>query len=105
LSVPLGALASRRDDGMNPSIGESTYVTARYSQIEAADFDIGHLFGFHDGVAHVFVRCRSIGNFTLADTARSRLAHTHNVKGAGRIDLSDDGTDLRSADFQPDNDG
>ncbi len=65
LHVLLGDFAVGGNDGMNAVIVEAADVVAGDAQIDAADFDIGHLLGLDDGVAHVLLGQRRRRRFRL----------------------------------------
>ena len=105
LDVFLGDFPICRDHWMNPAIVETAQVPAGHTEKDAADFYVGHLFRFDDGVANILRRHGSIGNLAFAHAARTRLADADNIESAGGIDLTDHSANLRSADFQADDDG
>ena len=80
-------------------------MTASDSQIDAADFDIGHLLGLDDGVAHVFFGGGGIGNFSLAHAAGARLAETDDIQGSFCAQIADNRADFGGAYFQANDDG
>ena len=51
---------------MHAAIIEAAQVAARHAKIDTADFDIGHLLRFNNGVAHIFFGQRGVGDFALA---------------------------------------
>ena len=55
LHVVFRDLAVGGDDRMHAAIVEAAQVAAGDAEIDAADFDIGHLLGLDDGVAHVLL--------------------------------------------------
>ena len=84
LDVFFGNFAIGADDGVNAAIVKAANVAARDAKENAADFDVGHLLGFDDGVAHIFLGGGDVGDFTFADAARTALAETDEVEAAFR---------------------
>ena len=82
LHVVFGDLAVGGDDRMHAAIVEAADVAAGDAEIDAADFHIGHLLGLDDGVAHVLLGQRRVGDFALAHAARARLAEADDVQRA-----------------------
>ena len=79
---------------MNAAIVESANVAAGHPEIRAADFHVGHLLGFDNCVAHVFLRHRCVDDFALAHAARARLSKADNVQRAVGIHFANDRTHL-----------
>ncbi len=104
LDVLLRNRAIGRNHGMNPVIVEAANMIAGDSQVNAADFDIGHLLGFDDGVADVLLGQGGLGDFAFAHAARAGLAHADDVESAAGIDFADYGANLGGANFQSDDD-
>ena len=94
-----------RNDRVDAAIVKPAHMAAADAQIDAADFHIGHLFRFDNGVADVFLRQRSINNYAFAHAARACLAQADDIQSALGTEFADDGTDFGGADFQPNNDG
>src|SRR4051812_6093634 len=105
LHVFASDFAVRGDNRMDPAISEAADVAAGHAEIDASDFDIGHLFGFDDGIANVLRRSRGVRNFPFANAAGAALAEAGDVQSAGGINFADDGTDLGCANFQSDDNG
>src|ERR1051326_1233125 len=89
---------------MDAAIIEAAQMSPGDSQINAANLDICHLFGFDDGVANVFGSDRWVSDLAFPNSARTSLAQTDDVEHAGRVYFANDGADFGSADFQADND-
>src|SRR5262245_55125798 len=87
---------------MKTAVVESTDVTAGDSEIDAADFDIGHLLGFDDRIANVFAADGVVADFAFADAARLGFADSDDIEGAAFVELTDRGADLRRAHVQSD---
>src|SRR6266850_4015624 len=79
LNIILGNLAISGGDGMNPAIIESAQMAAGNAEVDAADFHIGHLLGFNDGLAHVFFGSRRVGDFPFANATGPSLAQPDNI--------------------------
>ncbi len=77
-----------------PPIIEAANVAAGHAEIDAADFDVGHLLGFDDRQAHVFLHHRSVRDLALAHTAGAALAKADDIQGTGGIDLADGRADF-----------
>lgn len=92
-------------DWMDATVIESAEVAARHAEINAPNFYIGHLLGFNDGLANVFLSNRRISDLPLANATRARLAETNNVQAVVRAQFPHDRADFGSADFEADNDG
>ncbi len=105
LDVLGGDLAVGGDDGMDAVVVEAADVVAGDAQIDAADFDVGHLLGLDDGVADVLLGQGGVGDFAFADAAGAGLAEADDVEGAGGVDLAGHDADFGGADFQADDDG
>ena len=90
---------------MHAAVIKAADVTTRDAKKNAADLDVGHLFGFDDSIAHVFLDERSVADFALAHAAGTRLAQADDVQGAFGVQFADHGADLGGADFQTDDDG
>src|SRR3954470_22836420 len=52
LHVILGNFAIRRDDRMDSAIVEAAQMAPSHAKINAANFNIGHLLGFDDGMTN-----------------------------------------------------
>ncbi len=104
LHVVFRNLAVGGDDRMHAAVVEAAQVAAGDAEIDAADLDIGHLLGLHNGVAHVLLGRRRIGDFAFAHAARARLAQADDVERAIGAEFADHGADLGRADFQSDDD-
>ena len=105
LHVIFGNFAVGRHDRMHAAIIEAAHMTTSDSQIDTADFDIGHLLGFNDGVADILLGSRGISNFSFAHAARAGLAKADDIQRALRAQFTYDGADFGRADFQANNDG
>ena len=105
LHVVLGDLAIGGDHRMHAAIVEAADVAAGHAEIDVADFHVGHLLGFDDGVAHVLLGLGRVRDLALAHAARARLAKADDIQRAVGALLAHDGADLRRADFQADDDG
>jgi hypothetical protein len=81
-------------DRMKAAIVKTVNVRAADAEKNAANFDVGGLFGFNNGVADVFNREIEIDDFPFADPARLCLAEANNAKAAGVIQLGDDSADF-----------
>jgi hypothetical protein len=66
---------------------ETTDVIAGDAEIDAADFDVGHLFGVNNGVADVLLGQGRLGDLALAHPVREGLADADDVEGAGGVDF------------------
>ena len=104
LHVVFRDLAVGGDDRMHAAVVEAAHVAAGDAEIDAADFDIGHLLGFDNGVAHVLLGSGRIGDFAFAHAAGAGLAEADDVQRAVGAEFADHGADLGGADFQPDDD-
>ena len=87
---------------MNAAIIESTQMATGDAQLNAADFDVGHLFGFDDGLPHIFFDCGCVSDFTFANSTGASLAQTNDVQGAVLAEFTHNGADFGSADFESD---
>ena len=74
LHVFLRDFAVRGRHGMNAVIVKPADMIASDAKIDAANFHIRHLLGFHDGVANIFGNQPRIGNFAFAHAARAAIA-------------------------------
>ena len=72
LDVFLGDLAVRRNDRMNAAIVEAANVAAGHAKIHAANFHVGHLLGFDDGVADVLADVSGASTISPLRTPRER---------------------------------
>ena len=79
---------------MDAAIIEAAQVAARHPQIDAANFDIGHLLGFDNGLADVLLGQRRVGNFTFARAAGARLAQADDIQRAVSGQFANHGTDF-----------
>ncbi len=84
LHVLLRDLAVGGNDGVDAVIVEAADMVAGHAQIDAADFHVGHLLRFDDGVAHILLGQRGVGDLPLAHAAGAGLAHADDVQGVGR---------------------
>src|SRR5208282_1079131 len=100
LDIVLGNFPIRGDNRMHSTIVKSAKMASGDSEKNAADFDISHLFGFDDGVAHILLDHGSVGDFALAHAARTRLAKADDVQAAVTGHFAYDGANFRSADFK-----
>jgi hypothetical protein len=89
---------------MDAAIVEAADVAAGDTEINVADFHVGHFLGLDDGIPHVLLGLRRIHDFALADAARARLAEADDVQRAVGSLFADHGADFRRANFQTDND-
>ncbi len=105
LHIVLGNFAVGGNHRMHAAIVESANVSAGDTQINIADFHIGHLLGLDDGVAHVLLGLRCVHDLALAHAARTRLAETDDIQRAIGVLFANDGADFGRADFQTDDDG
>ena len=64
---------------MHTAIVEATDVSAAHAKINAANFHIGHVFGFSESMTHVFLNGARVNNLALAHAARFGLAHADDV--------------------------
>ena len=83
---------------------ETLDVTAGHCHKHAADFHIGHLFGFGHGDTHVFFNRLGVDDLTFAHTLGLRLTNANDVQRAVGLLFADHDADFRSADFQTGND-
>src|SRR5205809_6027734 len=67
-----------RGDGMKAAVVEAANVPATDAQIDAADFDVGHLLGLDDGVPDILLGEGEVDNLALAHTARFALTEPNN---------------------------
>ena len=104
LHVFLRDLAVRGRHRVHATIVEAAHVAASDPEINAANFDIGHLLGLDNGVTHVLLGYGSVRDFALAHTPGAGLAEADDVQGAVGAQFADHGTDLGGADFQTNND-
>src|SRR5216117_85539 len=86
---------------MHAAIIEAAHMTTSDSQIDTADFDIGHLLGFNNRVAHVLLSSRSIGNFSFAHAARAGLAEADDFRAPSELNLTSDGQTFEGANSRP----
>src|SRR5215469_12493515 len=105
LHIVFGNFTIGGNDGVDATIVKAANMATGHAQIHAADFNVRHLLGFHDGIANVLLHSGRVANFTFADAARFRLAEADNVQ-AGRvgIHLAHDRANFRGPDFQADDD-
>jgi hypothetical protein len=102
-NIFLDNLPIMRCYGVKAAIIEAADMGAGDAQVNATDFNVGHLLGFNDGVANVFLGKIEIDNFTFANAARFSLTEPNDTKCARVINFAHDGTDFRCADVQTDN--
>ena len=89
LHVVLGDFPVGGDDGMNAMIAEAANVIAGDAEIDAADFDVGHLLGLDDGVADILLGQGRFGDLALAHAAGAGLADADDVEGVAGVDFAD----------------
>ena len=76
---------------MDSAVVESADMSACDAEVDAADFDIGHLLGFHDGVAHIFLGHGRVADFAFAHAAGFGLAEADDIEVAFGVQVADDG--------------
>jgi hypothetical protein len=98
-------LAIVAGDGMKAAIVEAAHVAAGDAEIDAADFGVGGLFGFDDGVANVFGGGGGVDDFAFAHAARTGLAEADDAEAAFGAEFADDGANFGGAYVQSNDEG
>ena len=75
---------------MDSAVIETAQMAAGDAEVNTANFDIGHLLGFDDGVTDILLAERWIADFTFTNAAGASLSQADNIQGAIRAEFSDD---------------
>src|SRR5207237_1193663 len=94
LHVFFSNLTVRRNHRVHSAIVKAAQVSASHAEIDAANFNVGHLLGFDDGVANVLADGGRVSNLALAHAARAGLSYADDVERASGVDFSDDGANF-----------
>src|ERR1044071_1666169 len=105
LHVLFGDFSVSGSDRMNATIIEAAHVATGDTQINTADFNIGHLLSLDDCMSDVLLGRWSISNLSFAHATRACLAEANNVQSALGTQFANDSTNFGRADFEANNDG
>ena len=66
--------APAAEEDVRHAIVEAEQMAAGHREVNTADFDIGHMLSFNNGVTHVLLGGGGVGNFSFAHGAGAGLA-------------------------------
>src|ERR1051325_9416532 len=79
LHIRFGNLPIRGNHRMDAPVVESAQMTPGNTQVNAADFHIGHLLGLNNRMPDVLLRHWRVTNLALAYAAGASLSQAHDI--------------------------